>query len=278
MDIKFKCECGQPLKVGEEMAGKVGKCPFCGKQVHVPIILEAEPEDVPVAIAFAQPTAESTLKKPPARLVAKPGSVPIKVETHQTKPAAGLRTRRGVRVRARGAEEEEEEFESPADKKMKQLIIAGVIVGIALIALLVWYFASYKPVAEQERRIQEYQEKALEFSTDLAEFCDSYAGKETPSNAAKFQGKVNALKEKFEQGPRAVTEGHPGMRKYSYKSMQTVLKKLDDALELVQERAQTPEPGKEKLDKINSDFQAIIKECGEFTPRIEKEAKSLRER
>lgn len=42
MEIKLKCSCGQVLKVGEEAAGKTGKCPACNNPIRIPSIEEIE--------------------------------------------------------------------------------------------------------------------------------------------------------------------------------------------------------------------------------------------
>ena len=34
--IRFNCTCGQKIKVEKENAGKIGKCPECQRQLHVP--------------------------------------------------------------------------------------------------------------------------------------------------------------------------------------------------------------------------------------------------
>jgi hypothetical protein len=36
MAIEVRCECGKVLRVAEEHAGKTGRCPACGRPVHVP--------------------------------------------------------------------------------------------------------------------------------------------------------------------------------------------------------------------------------------------------
>lgn len=36
MPITFKCACGESLTVADDMAGKTGKCPKCGKAVQAP--------------------------------------------------------------------------------------------------------------------------------------------------------------------------------------------------------------------------------------------------
>lgn len=316
MEIRFKCECGQTLKVGEDAAGKTGKCPACGRQVRIPSIEEIHAQPLPVQIvsAPAEPSSDTALEEPPAAAIPKarpsapaqptsdtglkeaPAESAMKkpfapkgksaldrLKARGTKPAAALRTRRGVRVRTRGAEEEEEEYEAPADKKKKQLIIAGAIVAVALIALLVWYFASYKPGVERQQRIDNYKEKALDFSGEVATFCAFYSQKDIPFGAGDITRKVNDLKYKFEEGVKPVTEDYPLMRTtYSYKDMEKVLNKLDEALGLVRDRAQvdqdreqTPEYKKEKVDSINSGFQAVIKECSALATNIEKAVKTL---
>jgi hypothetical protein len=65
MEIKFRCDCGQALKVGEEAAGKTGKCPSCGKQVRIPTIEEAQvqPQPVQMASPAAQPSPAAGLKE-----------------------------------------------------------------------------------------------------------------------------------------------------------------------------------------------------------------------
>ncbi len=34
--IRFKCNCGQPIKVSDRHAGKTGRCPKCNRQVKIP--------------------------------------------------------------------------------------------------------------------------------------------------------------------------------------------------------------------------------------------------
>ncbi|MBI4615648.1 MAG: hypothetical protein HY720_18670 [Planctomycetes bacterium] len=36
MSIRFQCSCGAPMQVKDEMAGKQGKCPKCGRTITVP--------------------------------------------------------------------------------------------------------------------------------------------------------------------------------------------------------------------------------------------------
>jgi hypothetical protein len=247
------------------------------KEPPAPPIPQARPS------APAQPSSETGLKKAPVAPIPKGKSVIERVTGRRAKPGAALRSKRGVRVRARGAEEEEEEYEAPGEKRKKQLIIVGVIVAVALIALLVWYFASYKPGAERAQRIQNYKETALDFTGKVRDLCASYAEKEIPVSAASFRNSVNGVKSRFEDGVKPVTEGYRQMLTLpSYKDMETVLNKLEGALRLVEERVQvdqdreqTPESRKERVDKINLDFQAVIKECNSLATRIEGAVKSL---
>jgi hypothetical protein len=295
MEIKFKCDCGQTLKVPQEAAGKTGKCPSCGKPVRIPTIEEVQAQPVPVQIVSApaqpqppvasvpaQPPSESALKKVPVRPIAPKAtkSALERIRPRQARPAAGARSRTGIRVKPKGAEEEEEEYEAPADKKKKQLIIAGAIAAVVLIGILVWYFASVKPGAQWRQRYQDYKERTLEFSSEVADFCNSYAGKDAPSSSTAFRNNIDRVKSKFEveEGPKDLAKGDSKMRGLpSYKLMVKVLEKLDEALSLVQERTQTPESDKAKVDKINSDFQTVIKECSALAANITKSAETLRE-
>jgi hypothetical protein len=295
MEIKFRCDCGQALKVGEDAAGKTGKCPSCGKEIHIPTVEEAQaqPQPVevispPVAQPSSQPSADVGLKKAPARPVpkARPSFEKVKTRGREKSAIARFRGKAGIRVKPKGAQGEEEGVAAPPEKKKKQLVLVGVIVALALIGLLVLYYASYKPGAERSKRIQDYKERALEFSGEVASFCASYAEKEAPSAPVAFRNKVNDVKLKFDEGPKATTEGQPEMRRLeSYRLMESVLKKLDEALASVQEREQidqdrelTPESRKEKIDKVNADFQAVIKECSTLATNMDSKIKSLRER
>jgi len=47
MPITFKCDCGKQLTVRDDLAGKRGKCPACGKILVVPGKLTAAYEAVP---------------------------------------------------------------------------------------------------------------------------------------------------------------------------------------------------------------------------------------
>jgi uncharacterized protein YoxC len=295
MEIKFKCDCGQALKVPQEAAGKTGKCPSCGKQVRIPTIEEVQAQPVPVQIVFApaqpqppvasvpaQPPSEVGLKKVPVRPTAPKAtkSALERIRPRQARPAAGSRSRTGIRVRRRGAEEEEEGVPDSAGKKKKQLMLAGAIAAVALIALLIWYFGSVKPAAQWRQRHQDYKEKTLEFNSEVVDLCNTYAGKDAPSTSTQFRSKVDSIKSKFEveEGPKDLAKDDAVMRGLpSYKAMVSVLKKLDDALSLVQERAQTTESKKEDIDRINSNFQALIKECSALAANIEKSVKTLRE-
>lgn len=60
MQIAVRCECGKVLRVGEEHAGKQGKCPGCGRMVHIPFPpgVEEEPELVEPVPAASGPRVE----------------------------------------------------------------------------------------------------------------------------------------------------------------------------------------------------------------------------
>jgi DNA-directed RNA polymerase subunit M/transcription elongation factor TFIIS len=59
MAIRFSCSCGRVLNIKDELAGKKGKCPECGKVVSVP--MESEPEPTPEEIK-AQAEAEAEVQ------------------------------------------------------------------------------------------------------------------------------------------------------------------------------------------------------------------------
>lgn len=64
--IKFNCTCGQPLQVGDDLAGKKARCPFCYKVLNVPAP-ESVPATAPPATAGKPAAAEKVeiAPKPP---------------------------------------------------------------------------------------------------------------------------------------------------------------------------------------------------------------------
>ena len=59
MMIEFNCACGQSLQVGDDLAGKKARCPFCYKVLNVPA-----PESVPATAPPATLPAEAGAGKP----------------------------------------------------------------------------------------------------------------------------------------------------------------------------------------------------------------------
>ena len=68
--IYVKCKCGKRLGVDERLAGKTGRCHYCGASVHIPAPGEAaraeRTEAAPVAEALHGHTDELAVKPPPA--------------------------------------------------------------------------------------------------------------------------------------------------------------------------------------------------------------------
>jgi len=68
MSIRFRCACGQAMKMAEQYAGKRAKCPACGKVLSVPAASEfadgssvALPASAPKAAAKAPAHAKTTV-------------------------------------------------------------------------------------------------------------------------------------------------------------------------------------------------------------------------
>ncbi len=109
MPIKFDCpECGKPLSIKDELAGRRIKCPRCSEPVTVP---EEEEEEAP----------------PPPSKKARPGRAAPRDEEVEERPRKGTRKRdeeedeeeEPPRKRKKRDEEDEDEDERPRKKKSK---------------------------------------------------------------------------------------------------------------------------------------------------------------
>ena len=78
--ISFSCSsCSHELKINEKMAGRKGKCPYCGKPIQVPVP-EAE-DEVPAAV-----WSEATI--PPPSPPGPMSAIPVATTPAQPLPEA----------------------------------------------------------------------------------------------------------------------------------------------------------------------------------------------
>jgi hypothetical protein len=183
MALTLKCTCGEVMKVGEEHAGKIGKCPHCGKPNKIPTLDEIQEfrkksarltkEDVAGKQAAADgekqsAPAESPESKAPASEPAKKDSKKFKIPSKSSKffkkdkdkekgeedkktpsgrikTASGrLKTKSGRIIKGR---DEDEEGTGIRGRKQKRnpLVVFAVIGGVALVFGIVAIFAFSSP-------------------------------------------------------------------------------------------------------------------------------------
>jgi len=129
MAIKFNCDCGRELNVKDELAGKKGKCPTCGRIVEVPTpgkayTIEAKAEDIVV------PAAKPEVETKPCIHCGKPLPVAAVFCTN-----CGTHLRTGKKQQVEGTTEGEEEynfFKVAPDLLTRPMEAVGVIVEAPL--------------------------------------------------------------------------------------------------------------------------------------------------
>lgn len=131
MAIAFKCKCGRSMKVRDDNAGKMVRCPDCGAGVRIPP-LEPTSEDEMRALKTwakgvdkAQREQERATPYPPTK---KPTPPPATTSgAHRTAPTPLPKT---VATRMDGENTE---------NGVPRSIVVGVLVGVAVIGGLVWF-------------------------------------------------------------------------------------------------------------------------------------------
>jgi hypothetical protein len=119
MPIQFKCgnaACGKVLRVKDELAGKLVKCPACQTAVRIP-----QPAGTPMAAAPAAPRASA----PPPPVPSAPSRRRADDESDEAQPPPKKRRRDEDKdeapvARKRRRDEEDEEDEAPRAKKRRR--------------------------------------------------------------------------------------------------------------------------------------------------------------
>ena len=147
MYFKFKCpECGQSLKVRQELAGQRRNCPYCKKSVHIPRV-EDVPEELPSLPEFgsSDPLAGDSLGSDPLSSDGGLGGLDLSnLQTGSTatrtpvkKPVAGKKAAppapdKAV-VASSNASSGDGEFTDPSDVG---LVTTGAIGFVAMLAFM----------------------------------------------------------------------------------------------------------------------------------------------
>ena len=119
--IELDCEvCGTTLRVPDDKAGKKGKCPECGAIMRIPEPGTASGERHPAPAAVTDDRSE--------------GGAPAEGKGDAPDKPTPRTTRREQRLRSRAR----------AQRSLKPGIIAGSVVGVLLLAFIIYALCSGK--------------------------------------------------------------------------------------------------------------------------------------
>lgn len=292
MPIKLKCECGEIMQVAEEHAGKVGKCPHCGKANKIPTLEEIEKFRKKAAPKQQKPAPER--KKTGARKKIERGKTKApkrksritsrRTKDEEEKPAKKSKrgktaSRRDKTASKRGktaSRRSSRKLEPSASgrtsgrisqryqKEKKPIKPMPIVIALAVIAVLgvaaIFIFSTTDIEGAKKRYLEFGEAQQIDvLYTNFEEFCDLYTSAAEPE-----PGEVRDKIDKFNQAWRSlellVEEKFPIAEDTRvYKLLASAVKRLDTAESYVKRLAYNEvknDPAK-KQEVINSFRQQV---------------------
>ncbi len=193
MAITLKCACGEVMTVSEEHAGKVGKCPHCGRPNKIPTLDEIDEFRKKSGRLKKEEIEE---KKESSEKKKRPSGSKFKTPSKKT----GM-TRKGKTGRYPSKRRDRDDDDSNYPKRKKNLLVPAVIIlvllivgGIAALVLL-----SSPDIDAAKDLYKGYIKATDSICVPLGKYCDKYIEKE-PAYAtfSEDAGVIENLWSKFD--------------------------------------------------------------------------------
>ena len=155
MSIVVNCECGKQLRAREELAGRKGKCPGCGKMFVIPAppppepaedeLFDLAPEDPPIAKRVA-PVASLAPRAPVAARLSSPKSPrpdPVAQQPAFARAPAPLRRAPIVAPKSPVATNDSDESSLPTSSSSRGRELVYLVLLVTFIPLLISTFKQH---------------------------------------------------------------------------------------------------------------------------------------